>query len=871
MTNDLSEKVARKIKRCAEKQETFLNLRECNLEEIPSEVFKLTHLEILDLGNYKEVRSNHITEVPAEIAQLKNLRHLDLARNNLEKLPDAINQLTHLQSIQLDNNRLKSLPDKLDSLKNLTKLELNDNLDLKALPESIAQLTNLNRLKVNGCGLSEISPLILSLTNLTYLEINHNFIQSIPTEIYQLIHLKELYITHNRLQWVAPETFFLPSLETIHLQGNPLDDPPEEIIHQGLAALRNYYVHLYYTKNPQVTEEDEMDKLVQELNVQNEELKKNLNKFQELFQRKSLPETDQLNEVKLLLVGEGRVGKTTLAKALRIPDYQLEHESSTEGIDISRWMIPKEDFGDKLDLQEDFRLNVWDFGGQEIYYSTHQFFLTRRSIYLFVTESRKEDSHDTFFYWLNIIKLLGDSSPVIMVLNKADQPTKELPIADYKARFPNIIEFKKVSCHPDYKDTIATLKEEIKRIITNQNLLPQIGTPLPKVWIDIRKEIETLQQADKNYISYDDYLDICERHQMTEESAGFLSRFFHDLGVFLHFSDDLELANTIFLNHEWVTKGVYQVLDNQKIKNKHGRFTDKDLMDIWKDRKYRSKRQELLALMKNQKFEICFALPGRGSRTSKTYLAPQLLPADAPQHQLETLFPPKPIYLRFEYAYHFMPKGILTRFIVKRNPDIYKNTYWLYGVVLHHEDTFALVQELYIEKKIAILIYGKNKKELLSIIRKTLQEIHADFHNLSVEEMIPCNCSECQTHTTIYFYRFANLKRRLEKGRKSVECDLSFEEVYISDLLEGVGNGHLATLENIEKFIVKNQIDNALDALLDYAKQQDNDDLEQKTLSLLANWKNNEDSYIDQRISMDVYTTQRSSLLHQITTLVTQH
>ncbi|HAS43483.1 MAG TPA: hypothetical protein DCS93_23590 [Microscillaceae bacterium] len=868
MTNHLSEKVAKKIKRCAEKQETFLNLRECDLEEIPSEVFELTHLEILDLGNYKEVRSNHIQEVPAEISRLVNLRHLDLARNNIEHLPDTINQLIHLQSIQLDNNRLKSLPKKLDKLTSLTKLEINDNLDLKILPASITQLTQLNRLKANNCGLSEFSPLLLSLTNLTYLEINHNFIQSIPTEIYQLIHLKELYITHNRLQWIAPETFFLPSLEIIRLEGNPLDEPPEEIIHQGLAAMRNYYVHLY-SQSAKATEEDEIDKLVKELNVQNEELKRNLHSFQELFYLRSLPETDQLNEVKLLLVGEGRVGKTTLAKALRVPDYQLEHESSTEGIDISQWMIPKEEFGDKLDLQEDFRLNVWDFGGQEIYYSTHQFFLTRRSIYLFVTESRKEDSHDTFFYWLNIIKLLGDSSPVIMVLNKADQPTKELPIADYKARFPNIIEFKKVSSHPDYKDTIVTLKEEIKRIITNQNLLPQIGTPLPKVWIDIRKEIETLQQSGKNYISYEDYLDICERHQMTEESAGFLSRFFHDLGVFLHFSDDLELANTVFLNHEWVTRGVYQVLDNQKVKNKHGRFTDRDLMDIWKDRKYRSKQQELLALMKNQKFEICFALPGRSAKSSKTYLAPQLLPADAPQHKLEKLFPPKPIYLRFEYAYHFMPKGILTRFIVKRNPDIHQNIYWLYGVVLHYEDTFALVQELYIEKKIAILIYGKNKKELLSIIRKTLQEIHTDFHNLSVEEMIPCNCSECQTNTTIYFYRFAALKRRLEKGRKSVECDLSFENVSISGLLDGVGNVRQSTLENIEQFIIRNQIDNALDALLEYAKQQDNEELEQQTLGLLANWKNNENAYINQRLSENTYNIQRNSLLHQITSLIT--
>jgi GTPase SAR1 family protein len=29
-----------------------------------------------------------------------------------------------------------------------------------------------------------------------------------------------------------------------------------------------------------------------------------------------------------------------------------------------------------------FRVNIWDFGGQEIYHQTHQFFLSKRSLYL---------------------------------------------------------------------------------------------------------------------------------------------------------------------------------------------------------------------------------------------------------------------------------------------------------------------------------------------------------------------------------------------------------------------------------------------------------------------------------------------------------
>ena len=48
---------------------------------------------------------------------------------------------------------------------------------------------------------------------------------------------------------------------------------------------------------------------------------------------------DYLYEIKLLLVGEGRVGKTSLVKSLTIPNYHLEDEQTTEGIDIEKWII----------------------------------------------------------------------------------------------------------------------------------------------------------------------------------------------------------------------------------------------------------------------------------------------------------------------------------------------------------------------------------------------------------------------------------------------------------------------------------------------------------------------------------------------------
>jgi len=75
----------------------------------------------------------------------------------------------------------------------------------------------------------------------------------------------------------------------------------------------------------------------------------------------------------LILVGQGEVGKTCLAKRL-IYDEFIE-DKTTEGIDILKWQITA-----PTNENEEIKFNVWDFGGQEIYHATHQFFLTKRSV-----------------------------------------------------------------------------------------------------------------------------------------------------------------------------------------------------------------------------------------------------------------------------------------------------------------------------------------------------------------------------------------------------------------------------------------------------------------------------------------------------------
>ncbi|MCP4155921.1 MAG: hypothetical protein GY757_49810 [bacterium] len=68
----------------------------------------------------------------------------------------------------------------------------------------------------------------------------------------------------------------------------------------------------------------------------------------------------------------------------RLPGHQWdEQEPQTHGINIQPWNIKPDD--------KEIKINLWDFGGQEIMHATHQFFLSKRSLYILVLDGRKDE------------------------------------------------------------------------------------------------------------------------------------------------------------------------------------------------------------------------------------------------------------------------------------------------------------------------------------------------------------------------------------------------------------------------------------------------------------------------------------------------
>lgn len=507
----------------------------------------------------------------------------------------------------------------------------------------------------------------------------------------------------------------------MRLRKNPIKNPPPEIVARGLVAIQDYFSALFES------------------------------------------ETSQLFEAKLIIVGEGEVGKTCLACKFVDPDFDIERNrekiASTQGIEIVDWQI-------ETDLTDEFKINIWDFGGQEIYHATHQFFLTKRSLYLFVWDARKEDRLGGFYYWLNVVGLLSDNAPVLIVLNKADERIKEIDQGSLKAKFDNIVGFHKVSALTGRG--LPELTHDIKANITS---LPHVGDTWPVVWTNVRR---TLEEDERDYIDYEEYLDVCREAGLDSSQADLLSTYLHDLGVILHFREDPLLQKIVILKPEWGTNAVYAVLDTREVQERNGRFSFKDLGQIWSENTYpASKHAELLQLMR--RFELCFQLGD-----SQDYIIPELLSAKPPSFTWNGNND-----LRFEYHYDFMPAGIITRFIARTNELIEGDLYWRNGVVLSWEGTRALVTSEPLNSKIRVAVVGEDKKGLLSVVRREFAYIHKTLNDPDAKQMIPCICEKCQSGNPS-FYEYQRLRKFFARGLKEVPCDNSAEMVSIERLLTGV-------------------------------------------------------------------------------------
>jgi internalin A len=702
-----------------------LKLNNNALTRFPDVILKLKSLECLALSNNEitilpesigqliclqslHIRFNQLAFLPSTIGELVNLERFSLSNNSLSKLPDSIGCLVKLKEFYLGNNQLQDLPKSFSNLYNLKILRIGSNnfeifpevvteltnlsaldLDLNrisSLPDSISKMNSLREMSISFNELSSMPEAIGNLTNLIELSFANNGLKNLPKAIGNLNNLRELSLRENKIVRL-PETLIslnFRNLRTLDLTGNLLERIPPEVEQKGIQAIVSYYLQLQ--------------------------------------QEQSKP----LNEAKLLIVGQGSVGKTSLMRQLLGKSFNPS-EHKTEGINIESWNIS---FNNQI-----VQLNMWDFGGQEIMHATHQFFLTKRSLYLLVLDSRIGEEENRIEYWLKLIQSFGEGSPVVIVGNKCDEHPLDIDRRGLQAKYSNIKAFIETSCLEGRG--IEILKTTIQGLIsdaltesgsTEESPLKHIRDVLPLSWFNVKTRLRDMSQ---DFISYESYVQICQAEGIAEDfNHSTLIRLLHDLGIVLNFREDPRLEDTNILNPEWVTNGVYRILNDNLLMTEFKGILDLSYLNrILESRRYpRRKHPFLIDLM--QRFELCFDMD------REKFLVPDLLPKEEPytgnwQNSLS-----------FEYHYPVLPGSIISRFIVRMNDKIYQRTYWRNGVILAYENNVALIKADREDRRIIIRIQSRENvrndcRHFLTAIRSQFDAIHKTIPGLEIEQKVP--------------------------------------------------------------------------------------------------------------------------------------
>jgi internalin A len=673
--------ILERIKRAAKEKETVLDLAWEDLTSLPPEIGRLTNLTHLLLDH------NQLAILP-ELWQLKNLMYLKLNGNQLTSIPAELGKLTNLTTLYLEGNRLTSVPAELAQLSNLTILDLSDNR-LTSVPAEFGQLTNLAELRLD-----------------------FNQLTNIPAEFGQLTNLTELWLQRNQLMSVPAELSQLRKLEILDLSGNKLSELPLEMAGLGIDILwgrwQGYNKGIYVDDNPLQSPPIEV-------------VKRGREAIQQWFEALEEEGKRRLNEVKVLLVGYGGAGKTSIVRKLRTGKF-YKKEVKTHGVKINQWKIK--------DCDEEITVHFWDYGGQGIMQATHRVFFSHRSLYLLVIDARQESDPEE---WLKNIESLGGRSPVLIVINKIDEHVFGLNEPRLQRKYPNIKGFYHVSCKTG--DGIDLFKRDLKEHIGR---IEMTKISWPRRWANVRERIGRLR---RDYIAYSEYQSICREHKVIkderqEELIGIL----HELGVMLHFPDR-HLQDMEVLNPEWVTGGIYKIINSQEVKRCQGKFPrkilayilnkeslpDQDMGLTAKRRQYSVKEQTYVVELMN-KFELFYELDGH------TILVPDLLREEEPTEGL-----PEVADLRFYFEYDFMPAVVMPRFMVKSCADLDPELCWRTGAVLRNSSfaSVAVVRQDKHERRIYIEVSGRQVRDYFATIRKTIQEINDSFEKLDVTEWVP--------------------------------------------------------------------------------------------------------------------------------------
>ncbi|CAH1772675.1 unnamed protein product [Owenia fusiformis] len=674
-------KVAQSPLRCVPQSLCVVNLTKLRLEgtmvsSLPPELALAQNLIMLKIGGIPWYETKGLYE--------------DVKIPKEKFLEDP--NMSGIQFIQrlLPQSTIDELFDKYD-------IDSNKMLDRRELANLNADLFwTIPRL---GCSMKDAASggfpeVICSLKKLEFLELTHTTIRHLPASVERLTNLKKLLLQNNPLFESLPPELGNLSLDACFLSHCPsLKTPPHEVISHGTGPTNAYMKRL-------------------------------------------IKGSTECRRTKLMLVGLGGAGKTSLLKALMSSQnktVETKGEEITDGIDIQNWTVM---YDDGLGVT----FSVWDFAGQTIYYNTHQFFLSQRAVYLLLWTTRLGHEHAGLDFWLSSITSHAPDTPIFIVGTHIDQVAKaEIPMDKLKKRYPQIVGFHFVS---SVKGTgISKLKDDL---MTETMKQPYMGEKIPQAWLDLEKEMIRLSK-EKTVITWNAMEELnlgtkcgIYEHDDMKEAITFLTF----LGTVQYFDNDY-LRDCIVIDPQWIVDAMSCVVSVKQSPIKNGRFQHRDLKRVWpetllknaihskgKGQKKINMHEWLLRL--TEEFDLTFPLPDE-----PVSIVPCLLSEQEPKFE----WPPKDEVpgtreMKMVYQFTYLPTGLFNRVQVRLFQFSNKAAIWKRGSILNKNNHTALITH---DKDLSVIVRGPQPENVLFLIHEVLEGLIAEsFQGVDYTFQIPC-------------------------------------------------------------------------------------------------------------------------------------
>jgi internalin A len=697
--------------------------------------------------------------ISTQVTNLETLRYLTSLRiikcsstlvSDLEPLRD----LTSLHELSCGDTKVKDL----EPLRDLTSLRI---IDCSATQvsdlEALQGLTNLQFLFCGGTKVSELKAL-RRLTSLISLDCSHTQVSESDLEPLQGIATLLRLACNATLVSKLEQLRCFASLQILDCSSTQVSDLEPIVDLQTL--------HTLYIRNLKISEFPRKLLFSEKLHIL--ELKganipgipeEALSSNEEGFSN-CLPslrahvldlevEAIPINSVKILVLGNGGVGKTQLCRHLAAEPFDPT-VLTTHGIAL-RTIAPTS--------EGDATYYLWDFGGQDIYHSAHTLFMRTAAVFVVLWTPEQEalaasyndddplERRHPLTYWLEYVRTLGrPDSPVLVVQSQCDTPAQAVPVLPVDAGLLESFGCLRVcDFSARTRRGAASLQEALadaNTYLRDRDGISSIGRGRHLVW----QQLETWRQADQQLpapqrlhrtLSQSDFARLCEQTGGVSSPEALL-RFLHNKGVVFH-SPDL-FHDRIILDQSWALDAVYAVFERGStyplIKANDGRLWPSLLAaTVW--REYEPEAQKLfLSLMGTCGIVFPYRQADADLGLEAEYLAPDLLPSrSSPQviRQLQGRWEGSDPSLTLAYTYSFLHGGLVRALLCDLgNHAGDGGVYWRYGAWVYdaRQGCIALLDQQMVDDRagtITISFQGAGSVKLADWFKQRLAERNRQF------------------------------------------------------------------------------------------------------------------------------------------------